>query len=503
MLSPLSLEFLITAVRRFLSVGVCAALLATAQFAVAEFGGLTRVGAGMNRPAFAVSAPGDPDHIFVLTTPGPIHVVNTQTRSVRPTPFLDLTDEKLAGGEGGVLGMAFHPDYESNGKFYVYLTVPNDVTLPNGSPSPFSSQIREYTVSSNPYESNTTYREILTWERPTNIHVAGWIDFNPVVNPGDPQYLYVATGDGGVGANAQLLDNLFGKILRIDIDGDDFPADEGRNYAIPADNPFVGQAAAEETFVYGLRNPWRNSFDPVTGDLWIGDVGQARREEINLVPAGVSGLNFGWNRVEGSLPMSGQPAPGDIPPFYEYAHFGQSDTPELQGNAVVGGYVYRGPDPDEYGLYFFGDNIADGLWSFDPADPYGTVRKRDDLTGDIGTVNDLVSLGSDGHGNLYALDFHGEVFRFEPGSLRGDYNNDGVVDAADYTVWRDNEGAAAGTLVNDPTGESIGAAQYQAWADLYGYALLHSSLSVPECGCVTMVLAGGVVASLRRRFAHN
>lgn len=459
-------------------------MLLSAAAANAEFSGLTRVGANMNRPAYAVSAPGDPDRIFVMTTPGHFHIIDTVTRTVLPDLFLDLTQEKQGGGEGGVLGMAFHPDYETNGKFYVYLTVPNDVILPNGQPSPFSSQVREYTVSENPNVANTTYREIITWVQPTMVHNAGWIDFNPALTSGQPQYLYIASGDGGVMSNAQDVDtNLMGKMLRIDVDGDDFPTDETRNYAIPGDNPFVNEMGLDEIWSYGLRNPWRASFDSATGDLWIGDVGAARREEINFQAHHSSGgENYGWSRVEGSLPRSGVALPGDTLPVYEYAHAGQSSNPDLEGNAVLGGYVYRGPDADEYGKYFFGDNVADVIWSFDPNDPYGTVVRRDDLMADIGSVNDMVSFGSDAYGHLYIMDFQGEVFRFEPGSLRGDYNNDGVVNLADYTVWRDHLGMPAGALTNDPTGEPIGRAQYDAWVETFGTSLgsAISSKVVPE-----------------------
>lgn len=241
------------------------------------------------------------DRLYVITTPGLLHTVNLETRTLLPTPFLDLVDEKQGGGEGGVLGLALHPDFENNSKFYVYLTVPNDNPT-----SPFSSQIREYTVSANPDIANTTYREILTWEQPSNIHNGGWIGFNPEVTPGQPQYLYIGSGDGGSRSNAQNTaeGNLFGKILRIDVDGDDFPSDDGRNYAIPAGNPFATGGGAGEIWSYGLRNPWRSSFDSETGDLWIGDVGNARVEEVNFQPSDSQGGRITAGRGSKALSRS-------------------------------------------------------------------------------------------------------------------------------------------------------------------------------------------------------
>lgn len=433
---------------------------------------LTRVANGLFRPTFATAPANDPDRLFVTEVTGKIKIVDLATKSVLATPFLDITDTKRIG-EGGLLGLAFHPDYANNGKFYASLTVDNGGEIVSGFTSPFSTVIREYTVSADENIANPVGRDILKFARPENTHAAGWIGFNPAATPGQEDYLYIASGDGGVPAQAETTNNLFGSILRIDPSGsDDFPSDPDRNYAIPASNPFVGTSSRPEVWSHGLRNPWRNSFDTQTGDLWIGDVGSGRWEEVNHQTADSTGAeNYGWPHLEGNNPIgSGTPTPGNTRPVYEFAHF-DVDSPlpdDLDGDAVVGGYVYRGPDADDYGKYFFGDTVSGRSWKFDPDDPYGTVTPlRDVLQADVGSEAFLVSFGTDANENLYWLDFAGEVFRFEPNRILGDYNGDGAIGSLDYQRWQADFGSDT-ALSADGNGDGlVDAADYTVWRDAF------------------------------------
>ncbi|MBC7945298.1 MAG: PQQ-dependent sugar dehydrogenase, partial [Burkholderiales bacterium] len=232
---------------------------------------------------------------------------------------------------------------------------------------------------------------------------------------------YVAVGDGGSANdppnNAQNRDVLLGKMLRIDVGGDAFPNDPARDYRIPANNPFSASGGAPEIWALGLRNPFRNSFDRVTGNLWIGDVGQGAREEINLMRAGDGGANFGWKLFEGTL--GGGSTAGLTFPVTEYSH----GSGPLQGNSVTGGYVYRGPVESLQGLYIFGDFVRGALWSVPiaqlvpgttlPSSSF-TVRTQS-FAPATGAINNVASFGQDQAGNLYIVDFDGEIFVIEPG----------------------------------------------------------------------------------------
>ena len=464
---------------RVLVVGI--AIAAAPPRLDAAFTDARKIFDGLDGPVFATPAPGDPDRLYIVELYGDIHVANVRTGVVERTPFLTIGDTYLtSASENGFLGMAFHPDFQNNGKFYTYTTgEPGDATY-NGSPAHSIGHVREYTVSDDPNFANPDPKPILSIVLPQGFHRGGWMGFNPKVNDDDPQYLYIAQGDGRIAEQAQVTDEtLLGKILRIDVDGDDFVDDDTRNYAIPADNPFVGSGRGE-IWAYGLRNPWRNSFDPVTGDLWIGDVGEARREEINFLPGSSGGgENYAWPRREGTEPfLNGQSEPGDVEPVYEYTR-GSGD---LNGNAVFGGYVYRGPDPELYGTYVFGDNPRGRIWTFDPADPFGTADRLDSQLPNGGLIVDPASLAQDAQGNLYVVDLFGAslgrgrlirlltdavipgdydangvvddddfaVFQATYGSttdLGADGNGDGVVDAADYTVWRTNNGMTVADFV--------------------------------------------------------
>jgi glucose/arabinose dehydrogenase len=393
--------------------------------------GLRRVATGLSNPMFVTHAPGDQSRLFIAERAGAIKILNLATGTVEATPFLSIPGVDAAG-EGGLLGLAFHPDYRTNGKFYVNVTVDNGGDTSLGVTSPFSTHIREYTVSANPNVANLgSQREILRFVQPQENHNGGWIGFSPV-----DRHLYIATGDGGGGndtggghtagtGNAQdTTNNLLGKMLRIDVNSDAFPADANRNYANPLTNPFAGAAVGDdEIWSYGLRNPFRASFDRVTGDLWIGDVGQGAREEIDFQSASsIGGANYGWRLREGliSTPsggVGGAPPAGNVDPVYDY----DRDNDPFGGTVVTGGYLYRGPDPSLQGKYFFLDSRSspaaadDNYWMFDPANPFGTVQNIDTLlTPNIGSPQFPVSFGEDALGNLYiAYLVSGDIYRIQ------------------------------------------------------------------------------------------
>jgi glucose/arabinose dehydrogenase len=394
--------------------------------------GLERVATGLSAPMFVTHAPGDSSRLFIAQRGGAIRILNLNTGVLQPTPFLSMSGIDTEG-EGGFLGLAFHPNYANVGmpgfgKFYVSITTDG---------APLTSRIREFEVSAtDPNIANpASLREVLSFAQPQSNHNGGWIGFSP-----NDHYLYMSSGDGGAGddsggghtpgtGNAQdTTNNLLGKMLRIDINGDDFPADANRNYAIPPTNPFragVGNPADDvgddEIWSYGLRNPFRASFDRLTGDLWIGDVGQSAREEIDFQPANsTGGENYGWRLREGLIAtpsggVGGAKPPGNVDPVYDY----DRNNDPFGGTVVTGGYVYRGPDPSLHGKYFFLDsrNSAgtgdDNYWMFDPANPFGTVQNIDSLlVPNIGSAQFPVSFGEDAAGNLYiAYIGSGEVFR--------------------------------------------------------------------------------------------
>ena len=372
----------------------------------------------LQQPIYATHAPGRPDDLFVVEREGDIWILNLPSNSLKALPFLTVSDVSTEV-EGGLTSIAFHPDYESNGLFYT-------ISTSSGIPS-LTSHVREYSVSSNPDLAETAFTTILSVSQPQANNNGGWIGFSPTDTA---SYLYITFGDGGasndsgaghtpLSGNAQdITDNLLGKILRIDVDGDDFPADPDRNYAIPPTNPFVDLPGDDEIWAYGLRNPFRASFDRLTGDLYIGDVGQDSREEINFQPqSSLGGENYGWRLREGTVAtptggVGGGAPPGAIDPIYEYL----PGSGDFLGDAVTGGYLYSGPVADLQGLYVFGDYMDDNFWAFDPADPDGTVMNINDwLVPDQGSIETVASFAEDAAGNLYLLDLgDGELFRVVP-----------------------------------------------------------------------------------------
>jgi len=363
----------------------------------------SRVASGLSSPVFVTAPPLEPDRLLIVERAGRVVVLDLASGVIAPEPFLDLSGQVATAGEEGLLGLAFHPDFASNRRFYVYLSNPEG-----------DSEVREYLAlpgNSVLRADPGSARLVLRVDQPAGLsnHKAGWIGFGP-----DGQ-LHVALGDGGGGGdplgNGQNPATLLGAMLRLDPGRDDFPEDPERNYGIPSDNPFAaaGTGAAPEIWAYGLRNPWRDSFDRATGELWIGDVGQGRWEEVNL---GVAGANFGWNRFEGPDPFTPGATPeGLTAPLFAYGH-------EL-GSAVTGGYVYRGPEDVLQGAYLFADSGSGRVWALE----HGASPVVTELTGklipDAGALNSPVSFGEDAEGRLYVVDFDGEVFRLTPRGTPG------------------------------------------------------------------------------------
>jgi glucose/arabinose dehydrogenase len=400
-----------------------------------------RIATGFSRPLFAVSPAGDGQRLFVLEQhTGKIRILNLLTHQINAVDFLAITS-LATGSEQGLLGLAFDPDYADNGFFYVNVTIAATGT----------TQIRRYQVSANPDIADVGSQTlILTYSQPQTNHNGGWMGFGP------DGYLYIASGDGGGGddddaghtvglGNGQDTTVLLGKLLRIDVHGDDFPGDVNKNYSIPPDNPFVGIAGADEIWAYGLRNPWRCSFDRQTGDLYIADVGQGVQEEINFQPAASSGgENYGWRVMEGTLCHNGtDPLPCNdasfTSPIHVYNHVGAPNG----GNSITGGYVYRGPRQDLQGTYFFADYVSAQIWTF----KYDGVNKTDftnrttQMLPDVGSIANISSFGQDDMGNLYVMDLtDGEVFKILPEPvIAGDYDGDGFINMTDLgwmaKVW--------------------------------------------------------------------
>lgn len=504
---------------------------------------VTRVATGLDQPLYATFAPGRPEELFVVEKTGTIRIMNVTTGQINPQPFLtvpnlDLTDE------GGLLGLAFDPDFETNGKFYTNITRPHGGEFVMGAFSTTKTEIVQHTVNAqNPSVANTSETLLMTFNQPFKNHNGGWIGFDPTASGADRHNLYIMSGDGGgqydrdsngsdnghtpgIGNGQDITDNPYAKILRIDVRSDAFPSDPNRNYAIPSNNPFVTGPNAngdDETFAYGLRNPWRASFDRNTGDLWIGDVGQDLREEIDVIASGsAGGQNFGWRLREGNIetPLVGGAAPANHEaPVLDYAHFGEP----FQGRSVTGGYVYRGPSPLlDQGEYLFADFSNNNIWSFDPnqtydfENPYNSVDiLTDRLTPDAGDLDWIASFAEDAMGNLYVLDLiDGDIFVVDY-RVFGDANRDGGVDLLDLdllgqnwlgsdTDWAQGDFNGDGTtnlLDLDLLGQYWGFGTAGALnPDGFAAALAESGLSVPEPGTAGLgLLTAGATLTRRRR----
>jgi glucose/arabinose dehydrogenase len=368
--------------------------------------GTVRVASGLALPTYLTHAPLDFDRVFVTELFGDIEILDVATGTQRGTPFLSIPN---VGGAHGLLCLAFHPDYASNGYFYVWFQETDDTI-----------HLVRYTRSATDPDLADAGSALPILELPsTSGHVGGWIGFGP-----DDGYLYLTIGDGQDFVVHDALDHgqgivgeLFANVLRLDVDGDDFPGDPLRNYAIPPDNPFVGVTGEDEIWAYGLRNPWRASFDRVTGDLYIADVGQDSREEIDFERAGTGGgRNYGWRLREGFIatptgPYGGPQPPNGVDPVYDYTH-GPGPS---EGASISGGYVYRGPVLELRGRYFFADFMSERIWSIRLDRQTELVTEFMDWTAtfvpNVGSIEQIVSFGEDAAGDLYILEFGGEVFR--------------------------------------------------------------------------------------------
>jgi glucose/arabinose dehydrogenase len=338
------------------------------------------VSSGLQHPTYVAEAPDHSRRLFVIEQPGRIRIV--QNGHLLKRPFLDITERvQSSGAEQGLLGLAFHPDFAQNGRYVV-----NYTRAPHG-----ATTIAEYRASDDPDVSERKEKLLLIIPKPYSNHNAGMVEFGP------DGFLYIGTGDGGSGGDpanrAQNPDELLGKMLRIDVD-------HGGPYAIPPDNPFAGDGGRPEIFAYGLRNPWRFSFDRDSKELWVADVGQYDWEEIDIVRRGG---NYGWRIMEGNhcfKPKTGCEPAGLIAPIAEYP----TRSPRC---SIVGGYVYRGGRvPDLRGVYVYGDFCSGEIFglSSDAKEGGGSQVL-------LSTGFQISSFGQDQEGELYVVDHQGALYR--------------------------------------------------------------------------------------------
>ena len=337
----------------------------------------TLVAEGLTKPVGLASPGDDSGRLFILEQPGRIRII--REGQLLETPFLDIRDRVGdSANEQGLLGLAFHPQYADNGYFYVNYTDQKGDTV-----------VARFQVSGDPNRGNPDSEvQLLNIPQPYGNHNGGQVSFGP------QGYLWVSTGDGGSAGdpqgNAQSLDTLLGKLLRIEV---------GEGEArVPQDNPF-----GDEIWAYGLRNPWRFTHDPATGDLYIADVGQNQWEEINYTPAGAEGgINYGWDYREGAHPFEGTP-PDDaelVDPVWEYGH--------PRGCSISGGAVYRGGLEDWQGIYLYGDYCTGEVWGLLKT-PQGEWINKSLFQ----TNTQLVAVSQDAAGEVYLLDIRGSILRLD------------------------------------------------------------------------------------------
>jgi len=348
------------------------------------------VATGFTKPIVITNAGDQTNRLFIAEQPGTIKLINDSELIVNAVPFLDITNRvDDAANEEGLLGLAFHPQYKTNGFFYVNYIV-------NGSPD--NTRISRFSVDASDPDIADPNSElvILEYDQPFNNHNGGDLQFGP------DGYLYIASGDGGSGndpqGNGQNINTLLGAILRIDVD---MPFG-GMNYSIPPTNPF-----GSEIWLYGLRNPWRFSFDASNGDMYIADVGQNVREEVNVVGAGIGGLNLGWDCREGFINSSG--CTGSFhDPIFDYGH-----SLSTGGFSITGGFVYRGSTFSDFeGWYFFMDYVSNRLWQTKGT----TVAGLQVATKIISNASSISSFGVSESGELYAVALDDGSFNPPPSS---------------------------------------------------------------------------------------
>jgi glucose/arabinose dehydrogenase len=341
---------------------------------------LELVASGLSQPLFLDAPTGD-ERLFVAEKEGRIRIIDNGV--VLPTPFLQINGIST-GGERGLLGMAFHPDFGVNGRFFVHYTDASG-----------TSRVVEYFAAAGADVADPSpVRTLLTVGQPESNHNGGMIEFGP------DDRLFVSLGDGGgsPGNRPSDTNDLLGSILRLDVDA------TAPNNGAPG-NPYQGAQGDDRIWAIGVRNPWRTSIDRASGTFIVADVGQDRREEVNVVPLGLGGLDYGWPSMEGSLCYpegSSCSSAGKVLPVVEYTH--------AEGRSITGGYVYRGAEiPELVGRYFYGDFITGFIRSFEIV---GTSAVNHlDHTLELGTVSALSSFGTDGSGELYVLSLGGNVYR--------------------------------------------------------------------------------------------
>ena len=376
----------------------------------------TTIAMGLDKPVYVRAAPGDSTRLYIVEQSGRIKIMKNGVMNAEA--FLNISDrvhQPGFGDERGLLGLAFHPDYQQNGRFFVYYTKEQG--------TPGNQVLAEYSRSQNNPDLATAAGGFGTevaqlFEIPDfeSNHNGGVLEFSPVDG-----YLYIGTGDGG-GAddnifdshapfgNAQNLEKLWGKVLRLDVNnkegGKNYAIPTGNLTAIPANNPSAG--VLPEIWDYGLRNPWRISFDPCNGNLYIGDVGQYNWEEVDIEAPGMGNKNYGWVYKEGNANKYPNLVGNNqtlTPPVDEYSH--------AAGNcSITGGFVYRGSAiPSLRGRYFYGDYCSGKVWSF--VWNGSAIQDKIDHTADLGAVIELTSWGYDNEGNLYMTRANGQVQRLD------------------------------------------------------------------------------------------
>ncbi len=495
-----------------------------------------RVASGLAAPVFAGHAPGDSSRLFLLEqgSSGTARIKTLNLSSGTISTYLTISGLQT-GGERGLLGLAFHPDFANNGYLYVNVTAANQ------------TQVRRYTATGSPLTSTSadaaSVSNVLSFNQPFSNHNGGWLGFNPNISGSDPQYLYIATGDGGSGGDPQnnsqdITNNRLGKMLRIDVNGDDFPASSAANYAIPDSNPFVDATGDDEIWSFGLRNPYRNSFDRNTGDLWIADVGQGAIEEINLQSgASAGGENYGWRVKEGNNCYDNSQTGGNPPcssteftnPLYTYGH----NSGSLGGFSVTGGYVYEGSVDRFDGQYFFADFVTNNIWSIDPfaVNVPSSVRNRNSLLPtNTSSINGVSSFGEDEQGEMYIVSYNnGNVFRVSSTSQIARWEGTSMAGLpGDGMNWNDGNNWARGnsvdtgpvaqdtvvfsfvspttTTVNLGGNRVVSAARFEADYDLSGGDLQVLSGNIEVASFATATIQGNLTAetvnhSLRKKGA--
>jgi len=419
------------------------AACAVASSALAGLPALTTevVADGLTQPTLTAFDPGDALRMFVVEKPGRVRLIEDGV--LRATPFLDLSAVVTSSTFGGMTGFTFAPDFESSG--HVYVIYPTGAGT-NGD----RVEIARYTVSAtNPDVADPASRhEIMSISNGFNpqFHIGGTICFGP------DGYLYIPLGDGTTtggestgGMRSQSLASYWGKTLRIDPSGDDFPADPDRNYAVPADNPFVGMGVLDEIWNYGLRNPFRASFDRETGDFWIADVGLGQLEEIDVENAGhAGGRNYGWNCAEGTSCTTNANcncATDDLTgPVHVY--------PRGVNCSITGGAVYRGCAIDGLaGRYFFGDWCSGRVWSlaYDGAAASDVIDHTAELNDNGGApaISRVTSITEDPYGELYITAEAGRVYKILPAAGIVDENGNGIADACEAGDPADFDGSGS------------------------------------------------------------